>query len=234
MRFLLLLLIALPLTAWERVYLASYPRSGNHWVRYLVEEVTGVATGSVYGDTAGDHEPLTVDHDPTTQPWGGCTIIGGYEGTRSQPSEEYPVLVKTHYPVMYSPRDNPHYLRTIRLVRDPRDAIRSYAGGEKIPPYRLAILIQEWTQFQQYWNRQHDVITIRYEDLKSNPERELSRIIAALGYPVDPIAIKRAVDRYPPRPSRLDQPDVYTEQELKLFDHWAGDQMAIHGYGENK
>ena len=30
--------------------LSSYPRSGNTWVRYLIEEYTGYYTGSIYND----------------------------------------------------------------------------------------------------------------------------------------------------------------------------------------
>ncbi|RXG67821.1 WSC domain-containing protein 2 [Armadillidium vulgare] len=29
-------------------YLVSYPRSGNTWIRYLIEATTGLATGSLY------------------------------------------------------------------------------------------------------------------------------------------------------------------------------------------
>lgn len=32
------------------VVLGSYPRSGNHWMRVLLERSTGLFTGSVYGD----------------------------------------------------------------------------------------------------------------------------------------------------------------------------------------
>ncbi len=36
-----------PLTA-----LASYPGSGNTWLRYLLQQSTGIATGSVYNSAA--------------------------------------------------------------------------------------------------------------------------------------------------------------------------------------
>ncbi len=226
----LLLLISLPLMAWERVYLASYPRSGTHWVRYLVEEVTGVATGAVYCDNINFGEPLTVNHDPNHRPWGGYTIIGGYEGNRSEPTPEYPVLIKTHYPVAKTPDDHNEYLRTIRLVRDPKETIRSCMRGVKHERSRLISLIRGWAHFQNYWDQQRDVITIRYEDLKESPEEELARIIAALGYPVDCEAIRGAVERYPPLPSRLDNPNFYAEEELVLFDIYAGREMAQLGY----
>jgi hypothetical protein len=32
--------------------LVSYPSSGNTWIRYLIEAVTGVFTGSFYNDSA--------------------------------------------------------------------------------------------------------------------------------------------------------------------------------------
>jgi len=34
----------------QRVALASFPRSGNTWLRYIVEEATGTQTGSIYQD----------------------------------------------------------------------------------------------------------------------------------------------------------------------------------------
>ena len=33
----------------KRVALASYPRSGNTWLRLLIEEVTGQKSGTIYG-----------------------------------------------------------------------------------------------------------------------------------------------------------------------------------------
>ncbi len=33
-----------------RCALASFPRSGNTWVRYMIEEVTGLQSGSIYDD----------------------------------------------------------------------------------------------------------------------------------------------------------------------------------------
>ena len=32
------------------VGLASYPSSGNTWLRYLIEAITGIYTGSMYND----------------------------------------------------------------------------------------------------------------------------------------------------------------------------------------
>lgn len=77
------------------VLLASYPRSGNHWVRWLVEESTNLTTLSQYNDTQYWHSSRG-----TTYGGGGAVIVpldsdgplrhayaptGGYSGTRSLP-----------------------------------------------------------------------------------------------------------------------------------------------------
>ena len=50
---------------WKRAYLVTFPRSGNHWMRYLIEEATQIATGSVYQDM---DRPV---HLERIFPWGG-------------------------------------------------------------------------------------------------------------------------------------------------------------------
>src|SRR4051812_11514770 len=76
---------------WTRVYLATYPRSGNHWIRYLVEEASHIATSSVYRDP----DPL---HLKRIFPWGGYCCHHGYEGQCRYPTKKDCVLVKTHFP----------------------------------------------------------------------------------------------------------------------------------------
>src|SRR5690349_14416639 len=79
---------------WKRVYLATYPKSGNHWMRFLIEEVTGVATGSVYCD---QNQPA---HMPAPFAWGGYSTPHGYTGKRRYPTKRDIVVIKTHFPVI--------------------------------------------------------------------------------------------------------------------------------------
>ncbi len=65
------------------IYLATFPRSGNHWVRYMLEELTGKVTGSVYCDQ--DH-PV---HSPIILPMGGYAPDFGYEGCREYPVDAF-------------------------------------------------------------------------------------------------------------------------------------------------
>src|SRR6185437_16726911 len=78
---------------WNRVYLASFPRSGNHWVRFLVEEATHITTSSVYRDP-------NFPHLPTVFPWGGYVVDQGYKGNCRFPTTNDPILIKTHYPFL--------------------------------------------------------------------------------------------------------------------------------------
>ena len=50
----------LPKATRPRVVLASFPGSGNTWLRYLIEKTTGVYTGSVY------NEPLLISKGNST------------------------------------------------------------------------------------------------------------------------------------------------------------------------
>ncbi len=79
---------------WQnRVYLATYPRSGNHWMRYLIEEATHIATSSCYQDP----DP---QHMATVFPWGGYCCEHGYEGQSSYATEQETVVIKTHFPAI--------------------------------------------------------------------------------------------------------------------------------------
>jgi len=214
--------------AWgKKVYLATYPRSGNHWMRYLIEEVTNTVTGSVYCD--GD-EPL---HLPMMFPWGYCPDHG-YEGNRPYPKRNDVVMIKTHFPHQPAQQlDNRPYIVAIRIVRHPVDSCYSFytynhhayyaythlgcAQPDHIVPKEwIEYFISSWQQFQYYWNNQPNVLTIRYEDLYYSPESTLKKVIDAIGYPAQDSDIKRAVAKYPPRGGTL-----------KYFDHFHPDDLAL-------
>jgi hypothetical protein len=82
------------------VFVASYPRSGNSWLRFILLEMTGRRSGF---DTAYDEVPYVGMQNgaPDLVPGGGR-------------------LIKTHEPYLRV------YRRAIHLVRDPRDVVISY------------------------------------------------------------------------------------------------------------
>ena len=93
----------------ETYILASYPRSGSHWLRALIEAATGYATASQYPDLAGDCGPAAGcldarDAEPWTSPRGGHPLFlprGGLTGDARAPTAVLPLVVRTHYPKDY-------------------------------------------------------------------------------------------------------------------------------------
>jgi Sulfotransferase domain len=197
----------LPADEWNRVYLATYPRSGNHWVRHLIEDATLIATSSAYQDIEV-HPDTERSHLPDPFPWGGYCAQNGYRGNCRYPCAGETVVIKTHYP--YFPAfnsDNLPHSKVIRIVRHPIDAICSMIFYGCPPPYPKKLSsehvrwqIQMWKSFQQYWNSQENVVTIRYEDLCQEPELHLMLILNEIGYSFTEDNIKSAFKNNPPKP----------------------------------
>lgn len=218
---------------WKRVYLTSYPRSGNHWIRYLVEEASHIATASVYHDK----EPL---HMKKVFPWGGYCCDHGYEGNCRYPNKNDLVLIKTHFPSQpdkVTDFDRLPYKMAIRIVRHPVDSfysryVRRPEGPlqETVPTDRVERFIKSWRQFQAYWNKRPNVLTIRYEDLLDNPFVELKKILEVLQYQISDEDIARAVMQHPPQGFMLKSQNKFTDADLKLIDEKLEDLMAQFGY----
>lgn len=217
---------------WKRVYLASYPRSGNHWMRYLIEEAVHIATGSVYCDNDPPHlqEPF---------PWGGYCVDHGYEGTCRYPSKGEVVVIKTHYPCLCLQQfDKRPYIKVVRILRNPVDSIYSWhvyesCGIQPIPSLskkRLVKFIAKWRNFNEYWDRQHDVITIRYEDLYRRPCFVLRDVLKEIGYDVKMEDIRRAVAKYPPGGGLFKHIDKYQPEDLEMIFEELEDLLEDYGY----
>jgi hypothetical protein len=215
---------------WRRVYLTCYPRSGSHWARYLIEEVTNIATSSVYQDK---DEPL---HLRTPFAWGGYCPNQGYEGTRLYPQPGQTVVIKTHYPAIYAQRfDLKAYAKAIRIVRHPVESIYSYyiyrKNAKKKPlSSLLQNYIRTWRKYQEYWSKQENVLTVRYEDLFSAPGATLAQIMQAIGYEYRFEDIERAINRYPPQGELKKHYVHFSESDLELITQQLGDLMEQFDY----
>lgn len=224
----------------NRIYLATYPRSGNHWIRYLIEEVTHIATSSVYRDKdPNDSDP---EHLPDIFPWGGYCSNHGYKGNCVYPSNGETVVVKTHFPALgASLFDKLPYNLTIRIIRHPVDSFYSFylwfqAFQHPLPPRRmiprndLLQFIQSWRQFQKYWDQADNVLTIRYEDLYNDPAYYLRLVMQATGYPFNQEDIERAIAKYPPMGGLLKYHQYFTREDLLIIQTELGDLMQQYGY----
>ncbi|MCH9621997.1 MAG: hypothetical protein S4CHLAM20_14300 [Chlamydiia bacterium] len=203
-------------TSPQRIYLATYPRSGNHWVRWLIEEATLIATGSVYTISEPIGKRYTKDK----------TLLKGNPWVDWQnPSfNNHFSLLKTHYPFLKypMPRNFAHCDLVIRLIRNPIDSLSSHAKREKIPKKKLSNgyikdHLRAWSDFHTYWDKQPNVLTIRYEDLLIEPEKNLELILNALEFKYSQSDIKRAVAAFPPRGKHLKHLDNYTMRNLAFI-----------------
>ncbi|GEM11000.1 zinc finger, C2H2-type transcription factor [Rhodotorula toruloides] len=183
-------LVTVPYQPTSRTALASFPRSGNSYLRSLVERATGFQTSSVYCDPELER-----------------TFHGECNHTLN-------FFVKTHFPALptvISPNDSSHadyykqFDSAIHLVRNPLDAISSWyhflhtsrtsegvynhtakvelPGGKFGVEQRKEILeyAKRWRRHTTYW--QHAPIStrvLRYEDLTARLIPNMMSLLAFL------------------------------------------------------
>jgi hypothetical protein len=190
-------------------WLASYPKSGNTWVRVMLS--CYMADG-----------PLTSIEDIQTaapsfhflQLQGRMLHLDGPE----------PLVVKTHFlPGVEVKRPYADAAtKAVYLVRNPRDVIPSAMRQVGILPEHSAEFAREfiqnrgvpqwaiinwgsWTTSVQEWSVQDnvrryfpnaDVLVKRYEDIREDPATVLTEIVDFLGFwgPAEPDRIQRAVE----------------------------------------
>jgi hypothetical protein len=168
------------------IWLASYPRSGNTFLRILLNRLYGFTTTTGYDD-----------NDPVAQQLGPKFV--GYK-PRTQTLQELVddpeiTFVKTHrQPHRVECGDQP----AIYIVRDGRDAIVSFAHQRahtllkqgKTPniPQLMQELVFEQTLGTGNWGlnvlhwlkRSSPTAVVRFERLIREPEAEIARALAAL------------------------------------------------------
>ncbi|MDY6839530.1 MAG: sulfotransferase domain-containing protein [Thermodesulfobacteriota bacterium] len=159
------------------VWISSYPRSGNGWVRAMLYEVL---TGS---------DPLDRPHQAHGQVL--PDIHGGYIDSSQIPDYLDVRFFKSHF---HFSRVFP---RIIYLVRDPVDSIyslyvraakkrgREMAPDRFIRDFYLKGLFRYWdAHVLSYLTAPYDerrIMVLRYEDILADPVKALSEIIAFSG-----------------------------------------------------
>ncbi|HEY2810255.1 MAG TPA: sulfotransferase domain-containing protein [Rhabdochlamydiaceae bacterium] len=219
---------------WNRkIYLATYPRSGNHWLRYLIEEVTQIATSSVYCDADEGKSHLGKPF-----PWGGYSPKFGYEGKCRYPYPYEVVVIKTHFPAVPAQKfDRMSYVKAIRIVRNPIDSLYSFYVfnkkqrlGSRMSGELLEKRIRSWRKFHEYWNAQSNVVTIRYEDMLKDPLPCLQTVFSAMGYAFSDEQLQKAIEKYPPKGAPLKHIAYFAPEDLSLIQSELGDLMQQFEY----
>ncbi len=190
--------LRLPLIRWRHrgltpadTFLASYPRSGNTWLRSLLFELLS-------GDT-----PTFADIDDRES-------VVGHVGDQAAVPKVLPAggrLLKTHETF------RGEYLRAIYLVRDPRDVVRSEYRFQRwreiwdrtFDDFAHAFVrgtvsgyggwgdhVLSWLAAQE--REAAAVHVVRYEDLRKDPEKAFGGIVRFLGLDATPEAVALAVE----------------------------------------
>lgn len=208
-------------------FLASYPRSGNHYLRRLVEEATGAVTFSQYRDGGGPQHPEEPLHELWLSTHDGLVAFaadGGYKGNCSYPGPLDPVLVKTHHPKDYGglPSLSPPTVQAaavgpvvvVCLHRFPLDAVASlirYRWPNPGPTRPddvefleadLRGMARNWTAWHRDWldpTDAFDLLPVSYESLLEDPEGVLTLVLLQAGFVgwTDD-DVRRAVTAHPP------------------------------------
>jgi Sulfotransferase domain len=220
------------------VWLASYPRSGNTFLRVVLGAVFGLETYTLYDERPeaapelGAAPPLPVS--------GPEPLVGlPYDVKRFAGRSELHV-VKTH--------DLPRDARpAIYVVRDGREATASYFHyhrdvlGRAVPLgaiVRGQVGFGSWGRHVATWDplRRPNTLVLRFEELTANPIAQVERIGAFLG--VKPVGRRvptfEDLQRTAPSFFRSGRTDswrgLFREDEHRLFWDLHGDEMRAFGY----
>ena len=176
----------------QDVFLASYPRSGSTWLRFMLFEIL---TGE---------DPRFKDIDkciPEINMQRGAPPMLPRAGR----------LIKTHE------KYRKDYKKAVYLVRDLRDVFVScYAAGVQVGLAPLvskgdldsfllsflggrALAIGSWQEHSRSWlesplARNGNLMVVRYEHLRQNSEPVLGQILQFLGVPQEAEIIRRAIE----------------------------------------
>jgi len=232
------------------VMVASYPRSGNTWLRFMLTKIlTGRSAG--FDNVNNVIAEIGIHKD-------ALPLLPG-EGR----------LIKTHE--LYRPT----YKRAIYLVRDVRDSLLSQYSRENelglvwwadFDGYIQAFLkgtingFGAWQEHVPNWldsplAKRGDILVVQFEQMRRHPQEKLGQILDFLGLAVDPQTIADAVEdntvekmrarenkaeklhksnreegRFVRKGAIMGWRDKLTEPQLALIEQYAGATMARMGY----
>ena len=174
--------------------LASYPGSGNTWIRYLIEGASGIYTGSIFYDKS--------------------IASAGHHGEMRNHTDGSTILQKTHHRAIYVPHYSKYSLqwrmdhinmfggRAVVVIRNPFKAILSYwnyistkshtasanktsFSSQKFKDFAF-VGINRWYEIISDWLKYGtEVYFVFYENLKENPVAEIRTLFDHLGVELD-------------------------------------------------
>ena len=233
-------------------WLASYPKSGNTWVRMLL---AAYKSGAL--DINANSNVTQYDCDNYT--WNSLSPV-----PLSHVNAETAVFLRPAVllHLLYSRKSRPTIIKThnarmraagvelippeltagaVYLVRDPRDVVSSFARhlGKTVdeaitsmaeeynklvlPEVAIASWLTTWSHHARTWMKE-DVTVVRYEDLKTHTEEQFIRILHGLRLKVNLPRVRKAI--------RLCNIEALKRQEQKAGFIEKGVQDKFFGQGK--
>jgi hypothetical protein len=178
----------------DDVYLASYPRSGNTWLRAVIAEI-------MFGDSGANIKDLDCYVPDIYVPQPKASVV---------PSKFH--VIKTHEAYHHEQRQR--LKRVIYVVRDPRDVAVSYYRyshrlgkydgsfdaflvdwlGGRVWPCSWREHVTSWAGASREISRE-GLLILRYEDLLSDPEHHVQAIAEYLGYSLGQARLNEVIQR---------------------------------------
>ncbi len=230
------------------VFVASYPRSGNTWLRFMLYEIL-----------VGQSSTFTNVHQlvPDIGKQGNALPVLANNGR----------LIKTHEAYL------PLYHKAIYLVRDARDVALSEFAYQKalglaednFETYLPRFLRGEvnpfgsWSAHVDSWMDAKDkgyaeVLLVRFDEMRSQPKDSLANMMEFLNVPVERETIRRAVannsvekmrDKEKVNPQKASAKgrfirsgavggwrERFTEAQAELVEQYAGSALTRIGFAE--
>ncbi len=150
-------------------------------------------------------------------------------------------------------------IKSTYIYRDPRDALLSaYENGQKMSQKGLENaftplttieksinFMEPYVKIARGWLSSEHTLAVKYEDLKSNYDHEVNKLIAFLEIDQTKNKIKEIVDSYRPEQKAQNRQglhfvkgkvgrykDSFTDFQLAQCDRLFGDFLQEHGYSE--
>jgi hypothetical protein len=172
------------------VLLASYPKSGNTWLKFLI--------ANYFNELNCWYQEINFHNIHYIVP----EIRGNRKLKGIVVKKKSPLFLKTHFP--HTKYFNNY--RNILLLRDPADTLRSYyiyLTQEKSINFSNGVDgflshwrygIDGWVKFHKYWQGNSDCV-IHYEDLIQNTYQAVKKVLEFHGVDVIDEALIQAVEK---------------------------------------